>query len=178
MTTRPVEISVRGIIDVSTRVRTCVALGNAGRAPIELYVDSPGGELAAAAPIYRRLLAHPAPVTALIDRAYSAAGIIAMAAGERVVHDGSRMMVHDAHVGANPDGLAAAIVAEVLEEDNRQIAEILAERAGGPARYWRHMMRQESWYTGAEAVKAGLATVRTSDFEWWKWSRGVLGWAA
>lgn len=55
---------------------------NAGSGPVTIWLNSPGGDVVAAAQIYNMLLDYPGPVTVNIDGiAASAASVIAMAAG-------------------------------------------------------------------------------------------------
>ena len=53
---------------------------NAGKGPITIWINSPGGDCIAAAQIYNMLMEYPADVTVKIDGiAASAASVISMA---------------------------------------------------------------------------------------------------
>ena len=47
--------------------------------------------------------------------------------------------------------------ADVLDGMGDDIADALAEKAGGTREEWRALMRAETWYSDEEAVEAGLA---------------------
>jgi ATP-dependent protease ClpP protease subunit len=47
--------------------------------------------------------------------------------------------------------------AELLDELSDTVAGIYADRAGGSLDSWRDAMRDETWYSAAQAVEAGLA---------------------
>jgi ATP-dependent protease ClpP protease subunit len=125
---------------------------------IELHLNSPGGNFAEGIAIMNMLRDHKATVTAQIDGlAASAATIVAMGADQIVAKAGSQMMIHEGSglvYGPMADMLK---MAQVLEKTNAQMAEIYADRAGGTPAEWRAAMAEETWYTAAEAVDAGLA---------------------
>jgi ATP-dependent protease ClpP protease subunit len=125
---------------------------------IDLHLNTPGGSIFDGIAIYNGLRHHPARVTSIVDSlAASIGSVIAMAGDEIVMAEHSQMMIHD--------GLGMAIgnaddmreTAELLERQSDNIAGIYAARAGGTPGQWRERMRAETWYTDAEAVRAGLA---------------------
>jgi len=48
-------------------------------------------------------------------------------------------------------------LSDLLDKHSDNIASIYADRAGGTVDSWRSKMRDETWYSADEAVKAGLA---------------------
>lgn len=125
---------------------------------IVLHLNTPGGDAWEATAMANVLRQHPAEVIVRVDGIAASAGtILAMAGDEIVMGIGSQMMVHDAWsmaVGNAADMLAAA---RMLDSISNAIASGYAARAGGTAEEWRAVMTAEQWYTGAEAVEAGLA---------------------
>ena len=64
--------------------------------PVTIWINSPGGDVSAAAQIYNMLRDYPGKVTAKIDGiAASAASVIAMAADEVLMSPVSTMMIHN-----------------------------------------------------------------------------------
>lgn len=125
---------------------------------IELHVNSPGGEAYEGIAMMNALRQHPARVTAHVDgMAASAASVVIMGADEVVMHSGAQIMVHDPLGFAYGFAADVAKVAADLDHHADSMAAIYAERAGGTAAEWREIMRAETWYSGAEAVEAGLA---------------------
>ncbi|MHB9857621.1 head maturation protease, ClpP-related [Streptomyces sp. YIM S03343] len=125
---------------------------------IDLYINSPGGEVFDGLAIYNALRSHPAKVMVRVDAlAASIASVIAMAGDHVTMSPGSQMMIHDANGVAcgEPDELRK--YADFLDAQSDNIAAIYAERAGGTAKQWRARMQAETWYFADEAVAAGLA---------------------
>lgn len=125
---------------------------------IVLNLNSPGGDVFDGIGIYNDLIAHPANVTVRITGiAASIASIIAMA-GDRVeIADNGFMMIHDAWsltVGNKQDLRA---MADTLEQIDGALADTYAKHAGMTADEAAALMTAETWYTGQEAVDAGLA---------------------
>ena len=125
---------------------------------IRLFINSPGGEVWDAMAIVNQLRRHPARTVAVVDGiAASAASVIAVTCDETVMAVGSQLMIHDAWniaVGNEADMLA---MADRLAKSSNTLAGIYATKAGGDVEDWRELMRLETWYTAAEAVRDGLA---------------------
>lgn len=125
---------------------------------INLYINSPGGEVFDGIAIYNGLKDHPATVNVQVDAlAASAASFIAMAGDRIVMQKTATMMIHEASGMAWGDAATMAKMAEELGLMSDTIAEIYADRAGGKADEWRAVMQAETWYKAQEAVDAGLA---------------------
>lgn len=124
---------------------------------LDVHINSPGGEVDDGIAIFNALRQHKAYVTVYIDSlAASAASFIAMSGDKVCISEFGQLMIHDAM------GLAFGNEAEVLEfagllgRYSNNVASIYARQAGGTPEQWRDVMRAETWYTGAEAVEAGL----------------------
>jgi ATP-dependent protease ClpP protease subunit len=127
---------------------------------VDLFINSPGGDLWDGLAMYAALCRHPGQVRVTVDGlAASAASVVAMAAsaGQLVMTAGSLLMIHEANAvcaGSSADMIA---MAGVLDKASDSIAGVYAARAGRDAASWRAAMAAETWYTPAEAVAAGLA---------------------
>lgn len=130
-------------------------LGDAEK--IVVRVNSPGGESAEGRAIMNLLRAHGAEITTVVDgAAYSAASYIALAGSDRVMSSGSTFMIHDTSTYLYVNEAGALKAAEVLKTLSNSGAELYAEITGGTVEEWRTAMREESWYSAATAVEAGL----------------------
>lgn len=125
---------------------------------IRLHINSPGGEVWDAMAIVNQLRRHPARTVAVVDGiAASAASVIAVTCDETVMGVGAQLMIHDAWniaIGNEADMLA---MADRLAKSSNTLAGVYATKAGGDVEDWRELMRLETWYTAAEAVRDGLA---------------------
>lgn len=125
---------------------------------IELHLNSPGGDVFAGIAIYNALKDHNGTVTTIVDGlAASAASFIAMAGDRVVMSRKSQMMIHDAHGLCIGNAADMKDMVELLDKNSDNIASIYAEKTGGTVAQWRKVMKNETWYTDEEAVKAGLA---------------------
>jgi len=125
---------------------------------IDLHLNSPGGEVFDGIAIYNALRSHPAPVTVNIDGlAASIASVIAMAGDTVIMAPNATMMIHEGHMVAIGDSADMRKAADLLDRCSDNIASIYAQRTGDTADAWRARMKDETWFTAKEAVKAGLA---------------------
>ena len=125
---------------------------------INLYINSPGGEVFDGLAIHNALRSHRAKVMVQVDSlAASIASVIAMAGDRIVMSPHSQMMIHDAQgvSAGSPEELRE--YADFLDRQSDNIAAVYAERAGGTKLQWRKRMQAETWYFADEAVEAGLA---------------------
>jgi ATP-dependent protease ClpP protease subunit len=125
---------------------------------LEVQINSPGGDVFDGVAIYNGILKHPARVTTVVDGlAASICSVIAQAGDDRLVCRASQTMIHEASaltVGNAEDHRKSVAM---LDQVSNMIAMVYADRAGGSVKYWRDLMRQETWYSSDEAKTAGLA---------------------
>lgn len=125
---------------------------------ILVRINSVGGDIFDGVAILNGLRGHDAKVTVQVDGlAASAASVIAMGGDVIVMNANSQMMLHNAHTFAAGDADDLQRMANMLERQNANIADIYASRAGGDVADWRSIMDDETWLTAEEAVEAGLA---------------------
>lgn len=131
--------------------------------PLEIHINSGGGDVWDGISIKNAIEAHKGPVTTVVDGiAASIASVIAQAGTERVMMPGSMMMIHEAFTVAAGNAAELAKTAQTLDEVSENLAALYARSAGGTAEQWRAAMKEETWYTAEQAVAAGLAD-RTGD---------------
>lgn len=129
-----------------------------GGKPVDLHVNSGGGDVFDGLAMYNALKGYAAGVTAYVDGlAASAASFIVQAASRIVIAKNASMMIHEAHGVGWGNAEEMQKLAALLDSASENIASIYAERAGGDVAAWRAAMRAETWYRGQEAVDAGLA---------------------
>lgn len=125
---------------------------------IDLFINSPGGDVFEALAILNIIRRTEARVVAHIDGlAASAASFIAMGADEVVMGRNSELMIHDAWGFCYGNAQDMRGLADDLDRVSDNIASIYAEKAGGEPATWREAMLAETWYSAEEAVAAGLA---------------------
>lgn len=126
---------------------------------IELHVNSPGGDAFEGVAIMNALRQHPARVEAYVDgMAASAASYIVVGGADEVVMSlGAEMMVHNPKMATYGDAEFHRSSADQIDKLAGNMAGIYARKAGGTKDQWLAAMAAETWYTGEEAVTAGLA---------------------
>lgn len=131
--------------------------GREGR-EVNVRINSPGGDVFAGLSIYNLLRNHNAKVTVQVTgMAASAASIIAMAADEIIMGEGSMMMIHNAwglSVGNKHDMMSAY---RLLDKIDMQLNGIYAARTGSKETDIAAMMDDETFMTHTEAVDNNFA---------------------
>lgn len=125
---------------------------------INVRINSPGGNIDDAVAIHNAIRDRRSITETHIDgHALSAAAWIGLAANKVVMRPHSRMMIHEPHGLVVGDPAMLRKVADVFDGMGDDIADVLAERAGGTRSEWRARMLEETWFSAQEAVDAGLA---------------------
>ena len=129
-----------------------------GCGDIEVWLDSPGGDVMAATQIYNMLKTYNGKVTVKIDSlAASAASVIAMAGDEVLMSPLSLLMIH------NPLTIAAGDVSDMqkaidmLDEVKESIINAYELKSGLSRAKISHMMDCETWLSAKKAVELGFA---------------------
>jgi ATP-dependent protease ClpP protease subunit len=125
---------------------------------ITVRLNSPGGSVFDGIAIANALRAHPAAVTVRVDGiAASIASVIALAGDRLVMMPHSQLMIHEASGLCMGNPADMRDMADLLDLQSDNIADVYAAKAGGTRADWRTKMQAETWYLAAEAVAAGLA---------------------
>lgn len=127
--------------------------------PIDLHLNSPGGEVFDGITIYNALLSRgEGEVAVYIDGlAASITSVIAMAGDPVIVADSAQMMIHDGHSMAIGNAADLRELADTLDRVSDTIAAIYSKHAGDTPDHWRDLMRAQTWFSAQEMVAAGLA---------------------
>lgn len=125
--------------------------------PLEVHLNSPGGDVWDGIAIYNTLLARK-DVTVVVDGiAASIASVIAMAGSPILMGRNTQMMIHDGHAMGIGNAQDMRDLAEQLDKASNNIASIYSDHTGRPIAYWREVMKGEAWYSAEEAIEVGLA---------------------
>lgn len=129
-----------------------------GDRPVEVQVNSPGGDMFEGLAIYNVLREHPQQVTIkVMGLAASAASIIAMA-GDRVeIGVASFLMIHNCWVLAAGNQHDFREVADFLAPFDEAMAGVYAARSSQKIDDIRKWMDAETYIAGSRAVELGLA---------------------
>jgi ATP-dependent protease ClpP protease subunit len=129
-----------------------------GPGPLNVEINSPGGNVWDGLAIYNMLRGRQSAVTTkVVGVAASIASIIALAGDTVEIADAALMMIHD------PSGLTAGTsedmrkMADALDQHAAILSGVYEKKTGKTASAIRAAMKAETWFTSAEAISFGLA---------------------
>jgi ATP-dependent protease ClpP protease subunit len=129
---------------------------------IDVRINSPGGSITEGMAFHSILKRQTAKVIAHVDGiAASIASVVAMAAGEIVMAEGSYMMIHNPLGVVIGESQEMRDYAELLDKMKAQLVNIYAARSKQTPEAVAAFMDAETWFTADEAIAAGFAD-RTS----------------
>ena len=129
-----------------------------GKGPIDLWLNSPGGDCVAASRIYTMLMNYPDDVNVKIDGiAASAASVIAMAGTKVSMAPTAMIMIHNplTIVGGQKEDLDQA--AQMLAEAKESIINAYELKTNLPREKISAMMDDETWMNVNKAIELGFA---------------------
>lgn len=131
---------------------------NSGEGNITLWINSPGGDVFAAAQIYNMLMDYPYDVTVKIDAlAASAASVIAMAGTKVCMSPVAMLMVHNPATIAIGDSEEMQKAIDMLSEVKESIMNAYEIKSGLSRNKISRLMDAETWMNAKEAKKLGFA---------------------
>ena len=131
---------------------------NAGNGNITVWINSPGGDVFAAAQIYNMLRDYKGSVTVKIDGiAASAASVIAMAGDKVCVSPVAMMMIHNPATMAMGETKDMQKAIAMLNEVKESILNAYEFKTGLTRTRLSHMMDDETWFNAKKAVELGFA---------------------
>ena len=131
---------------------------NANEGDIEVWLNSPGGDVFAASQIYTMLKEYKGMVTVKIDGlAASAASVIAMAGDEIVMSPVAMMMIHNPATVIFGEASDLQDGIKMLSEVKEGIINAYEQRTGLPRSKISNMMDAETWFSAQKAVELGFA---------------------
>lgn len=125
---------------------------------ITVWINSPGGDVFAAAQIYNMLMDYKGDVTVKIDGiAASAASVIAMAGTTVWMSPVAMMMIHNPMTVAIGDEVEMAKAMSMLSEVKESILNAYEIKTGLSRGEISDLMNAESWFNAKKAVELGFA---------------------
>ena len=129
-----------------------------GSGPVTVWINSPGGDVFAAAQIYNMLMEYTGAVTVKIDGiAASAASVIAMSGGEVLMSPVSMLMIHNPSTVAIGDSVEMLKAKALLDEVKESIINSYELKTGLSRAKLSHLMDNETWMNANKAVELGFA---------------------
>lgn len=137
------------------------ALREAGPGPIDVRLNSGGGDVFQGVAIHTLLARHAGTITVHVDGLAASAASFIMLAGDRIrMARNAMVMIHDGMTGSYGNAATLRRAADLLDKVSASIADMYAERAGEDPEHWRGLMtvnaEDGTWFTGQEAYDAGL----------------------
>ena len=124
---------------------------------IKLRIHSPGGNVWDALAMHNMIAERGKNIVAQIDGvAFSAASWVALGASKITIPKNGRMMVHDAQGFVLGDAKDMRKLADFLDQESDNIANIYSQKSKGTQKEWRTRMRATTWMNGTEAKELGL----------------------
>src|SRR5436309_4426783 len=126
---------------------------------IQLYVNSPGGEIDAGLAIYdtMQLVSNPVATTCVGMAASAAAVILAGGAhGRRSALPNSRMLIHQASAGVQGTAADIEVHAREILRLNARIKELLSADTGQSVERIAQDINRDFWMSALEAKEYGL----------------------
>lgn len=130
----------------------------AGTGNVTVWINSPGGDVFAAAQIYNMLMEYSGKVTVKIDGlAASAASVIAMAGGDVYMSPVSMLMIHNPSTIAIGDSEEMLRAKALLDEVKESIINAYELKSGLSRTKLSHLMDAETWMNANKAIELGFA---------------------
>lgn len=158
------KIFIEGEIDHSTAsefVKEVTWLNNEdNKKPIDVLIDTPGGNINAGMVIYDVIQGSQAPIRLFcIGRAYSM-GAVLMASGNhgRYVLPHSELMLHEPLLGSQVSGNSSSIksISDSLLETRKKMNQILAKHTGKTVKAIEKATEYDHYFSSEESIEFGL----------------------
>lgn len=167
----PTRIDIRGVIvsnddqwiydwleiESTSPSQVLKAIEEANGNELEVYINSPGGDVYAGSEIYTALKEYPGNVTVkIVGVASSAASVIAMAGKKVMISPTAQIMIHNVSSVSIGDYRDHAHESEVLKGWNKSIANAYRLKSGLSESELLKLMNQEKWLTAQDALDMGF----------------------
>lgn len=141
-----------------TAKKVAAQLRAIGDRPVEVQINSPGGDMFEGIAIFNVLREHSQEITVkIMGMAASAASIVAMAGDTIEIGAASFVMIHNCWVVAIGNRHDMAETAAWLEPFDRAMADVYAARTGAAAKDVAKWMDAETYMSGSLAIERGFA---------------------
>lgn len=141
-----------------TAKKVAAQLKAIGPRPVELQINSPGGDMFEGIAIYNILREHSQPITVkVMGMAASAASIIAMAGDTIEIGVASFLMIHNCWVVSIGNRHDMQETADWLAPFDQAMVDVYVARSGGDAKAVAGWMDAETYMSGTQAIERGFA---------------------
>ena len=141
-----------------TAKKVAAQLRAIGDRPVEVQINSPGGDMFEGIAIYNVLREHPQAVTVkVMGMAASAASVIAMAGDTIEIGAASFLMIHNCWVLAMGNRHDMRETADFLEPFDAAMVSLYGQRSGQKPADIAKMMDAETFLSGSQAIEKGFA---------------------
>lgn len=128
------------------------------KVPVEVVINSGGGDVFAGSEIFTALKEYEGEVTVkIVGLAASAASVIAMAGDKILISPTAQMMIHNVSTYGSGDYRDFEHTAEVLKSANQSIANAYKTKTGKNDEELKALMDFETWFNAEKAVEQGFA---------------------
>jgi len=152
------EITDSSVTDLIIRMRSLLQHRTDKQAPVNILIDSPGGDVYATLGIIDYIEQLDVKVNTLCrGKAFSAAAIIlACGTGTRMCSKRSTVMLHQtsSFLGGKMSDISAFLENVKIMENT--IYDILAEKTKMDAKFWRENMKSDMFLTSEQLLSYGL----------------------
>ena len=133
------------------------ALEAFGGKPVDLYLNSPGGDVFEGRAMQTRMKAYSGEITVHIDGvAASAATTVALGADKRVIADGAFFMIHDSWTWALGNKKEMRKTGDLLDQIDNAIGADYAVITGESREVITGWMSDETWFDAKTAFDLGF----------------------
>jgi ATP-dependent Clp protease, protease subunit len=127
--------------------------------PVNLYINSPGGDMTALFAVYDAMQFLGPPIhTVCVGQAASAAAVLLAAgeAGHRSALPNARILIHQPHGGAQGQSVDMEIAVREMVTMRERMIDVLTERTGQPRDRIQAEIDRDFILRGQDAVDYGL----------------------
>jgi ATP-dependent Clp endopeptidase proteolytic subunit ClpP len=150
------EVMLYGEIGRGTAKEFSEELSAAGKGPVDLRINSEGGDVSEGLAMFTLANSHPQLTTTIDGIALSMASVIAQAGKRRRMSANGVFMLHNAQGEVSGDEARVRRYADTLGLVTGKIVAIYANRSGRSESEIRSLMDRETFLDAADARAAGL----------------------
>lgn len=146
-------------LGVGHLIKGLVVLDQIDQSPIRLYINSPGGSIAAGMALINVMRDLASPVhTFVVGLAASMAGVVAVSGIRRLAYPTARWMLHRGRTSAHGDAEDLEIEAKEMRTVDSYADQVIINSSGGKIDYrlLSKLQRKNYWIGCEEAMKHGL----------------------
>lgn len=142
----------------NTHEALAMRLDEAGRGPHELFINSPGGDVAEGLGMYFELVTRDFDglTTVIAGQAASMGSVLAMAGSRVKMARDALFMIHDPWVGAAGSAAELRQAADMLDKWGESLAGIYERKTKLPKDRITAMMAETTWLNAEEALELGF----------------------